>query len=264
MWSDVIWRFSCVWWDTCVVAGLFFLCVMEVISVLCLHVVSSSVFVQVSPVCLGRRHAPRSAPTRLFTSTRLLVLLVRLFASSSSSSIQPQPPALCLHLLHRALIERLFSTTSEIWGNRADDYSVTSSWVEAWEELPLSPPSSSEDSVSFCFHSSSRYVCWHLTSSQLQSVGADSRVLYSEGNTSIVPPSTLRYGFRFCLRKWRRRPRLWLGLASSQLRSWQTAAVLRASGPTVHLVLFITFVGFISSFFFSLSRDRPRALGITL
>lgn len=41
-------------------------CVMEVISVLRLHVVSSPVFVEVSPECLGWRHAPRSAPTSLY------------------------------------------------------------------------------------------------------------------------------------------------------------------------------------------------------
>ncbi len=60
-------------------------CVMEVISVLCLHVVSSPVFVQVSPVCLGWRHARRSAPTCLVTSTRLQDT-----TSSSSSSYHCQ------------------------------------------------------------------------------------------------------------------------------------------------------------------------------
>lgn len=60
-WFDVIWRIHALGRNWLV------FCVMEVISVLCLHVV----FVKMSPVCLEWRHAPRPALTCLFTSTQL-------------------------------------------------------------------------------------------------------------------------------------------------------------------------------------------------
>lgn len=369
MWFDVIWRFSCVWWDTCVVAGLF-LCVMEVISVLCLHVVSSSVFVQVSPVCLGRRHAPRSAPTRLFTSTRLLVLLVGLFPlprpplppslslsstsfhSSSPSSPptsaspcflsftsttqlwlidwflmivitmslpqcwlpagwrcersshpllhhRPRTPSLSAFIHHRHIMTSHFVLYLQLHSSlyfclfNSSTCSTRhtyflKAWCSCWRLWICPPPSQLaangsqqtavvfgpfQPTVSVMFHlilmerlCQKNEACWRLTSSQLQSVGADSRPLYSEGNTSIVPPSTLRYGFRFCLRKWRGCPRLCFGLASSQLPSVGVGRLLSCSErPGQLFILYFSLRLFVLwNFFFFHKRDRRRALGITL
>lgn len=87
VWFDAIWAA-----EPCVTVGPVF-CVMEVISVLCLHVLSSPVFVEVSPVCLGWRHAPLSAPTSLYLhpppERHLLFLLATVLSSSFASAPLP-------------------------------------------------------------------------------------------------------------------------------------------------------------------------------